>query len=222
LSNEISSLIGSSALAGAQFIGTYFLPVEDFYILITGEDFNGLKSNIYAAGAFLLLEVLPGGKVLKPVANLLGDATKFFFKYGDDFLDLVKISGVVKFTDNSIQKLARVGTKNATKTKVLLGKLNYLNTLSYIDRAGKDYKYFDIDYWDDVSALVNNNKQEIFKINKQFIDDALSQRNTIYLSHNPFDPLIRDGYFEMELDYIENVLRGKIKSVEPDLWIVEF
>lgn len=104
----------------------------------------------------------------------------------------------------------------------MLGKLKFINTLSYIERAGSEYKYFDIDSWSEVASLVNNSEAEIFKINKQFIDDALSKGNSIYLSHDPFDPLVRTGYYEMELDYIQNVLKGTPKPAGSNLWVVEF
>ena len=45
--------------------GTYALPAEDIYILVTGEDFDGVESSRIAAGGFLILEVVQVGKVAK-------------------------------------------------------------------------------------------------------------------------------------------------------------
>lgn len=215
LSNEISSLIGSSVLAGAQFIGTYFLPVEGFYILITGEDFKGLESNRFAAGTFLILEVLPGGKVLKPVANLLGTATKFFFKYGDDFLDLVKVNNVIKFTDNTIKQLAKAATKNANSNKVILGKYIENSLLSYEQVArAKGYCFYELDNWNEFKSLINNS-EEMWKVNKEFIDNQIDANKKFYFSHNPNTAT---DTFKKEVDYLKSRLGITDFILVGDLW----
>ena len=199
-------------------------PIDGMVTLISGEDINGIEQNRYAAGAFLLLAVIPGSKILKPVANTLGDATKYFFKYGDELLGLIKTSGVVKFTDDAVLKLVKKATKNPTKTKVLLGKLDYEGTLSYVQRAGNEYKYFKFDGtgWTDLFGLIESNVDEMWKVNKKFIDDAYSKGDEIFLSHNPYDAKIRTGFYKMEIDYIEHILNGKIEKISNDLWKVTF
>ncbi len=224
LSAELTHLIGGAAIEAAQFLGSYILPVEDFYILMTGEDFTGFKSNQYAAGAFLLLEVIPGTKFLKPVSNVLGNATKYFFKYGDNLLELIKVNGVLKFTDIAIQKLVKTATKNADKTVVMLGKEVFNGTIPYFERAGSTYKYFKFDEnnWSNLFGLVNSNVDEMWKINKRFIDDAYAKGDQFFLSHDPFNQEIRQGPYKMELDYIEFTLKGKIERVSSDLWKIIF
>ena len=85
-----------------------------------------------------MLEVVPGSKCLKPVLDTLGDAAEFLFKYGEEFLRLAKINGVVKFTDDAVQQLAARATRNASSNMVMLGKEYYSGTLSYFERAGND------------------------------------------------------------------------------------
>jgi len=65
LSSDLS-FIGTEVtrLAGTT-VGRYILPVEDFYILVTGKDFDGDESSRIAAGGFIILEVVQVGKVFK-------------------------------------------------------------------------------------------------------------------------------------------------------------
>jgi hypothetical protein len=49
----------------AKGIARYIIPVENVYILISGEDFDGEESSRLVAGGFLVLEYLQAGKVLK-------------------------------------------------------------------------------------------------------------------------------------------------------------
>ncbi len=200
----------------------YLTPTEEAYILLEGKDFDGLEQSQITNSVFLPLAVMPGTKVLKPVAKVTKTATRYFASIGGELLELVAEKGIAKFTRNSIKVLTGLATKNRKARKIMLGKYNVPGTLSYIKRAGTEYKYFDMEDWLNISYLVNNNADEIFRVNKQFIDDALSKGNTIYLSHDPFSPLIRDGYYKMELDYIENVLKGRIKKIDIDLWFIEF
>ena len=219
LSGELTNLIGTSALEAAQFVGTYLLPVEDFYILMTGEDFDGLASNQYAAGAFLLLEVIPGTKLLKPVANVLGDATKYFFKYGDNLLDLVKVNGVVKFTDDAVLKLAEKATNNKTSNKVLLGKFfGEDNPLSYRNIAEDGgCCYYNLEKWNELYKLVNYRREEMLKINYKFLDDRLAKGDEIYFS---FDPWKADGFLEDEALYLIDLNAKDFEQISNDLWKV--
>lgn len=49
----------------AQPFARYFTPIEDFIILIEGKDFNGITQSRATAGLFILVDLVPGGKVLK-------------------------------------------------------------------------------------------------------------------------------------------------------------
>lgn len=221
LSAELTRLLGGAVTEAAQFMGSYILPVEDFYILMTGNDFSGFKSNQYATGGFLLLGAIPGTKFLKPVANVMGDATKYFFKYGDNLLGLVKVNGVVKFADSTVQKLAKAATKNADKTKVMLGKYDGGGTSGYVSRAGTDYTYFDIgeDAWSNLESLVNKNSDEMWKINKQFIDNQKSLNREFYFSH---DPKFATGTYLREINYLTNDLKGNVVPINSNTWKIQW
>ena len=153
------------------------------------------------------------------MANVLGDATKYFFKYGDNLLDLVKVNGVVKFTDDAVLKLAEKATKNAddaTITKVMLGKWDNGLPSSYVARAGDEYAYFQLDEWDELLDLVDGSDDEIWKINKHFLDEQDNLGKSFYFSHNPNDAT---GFFKDEIDYLKNSLNVKsFTQVGDNLW----
>ena len=106
----------------------------------------------------------------------------------------------------------------------MLGKESYSGTISYFDRASSEYKYFrfpDND-WGNLFGLVSSNEDEMWKVNKKFIDNARAAKNEFFLSHDPFYLDIRRGFYKRELDYIENTLKGEITPVGEDLWKINF
>ena len=60
IGKEVSRIAGTT-------IGRYVLPIEDFYILIEGKDFDGEEASRVAAGGFILLEAVQVDKVYKLV-----------------------------------------------------------------------------------------------------------------------------------------------------------
>lgn len=72
------------------------------------------------------------------------------------------------------------------------------------------------DAWNQISELTNHNQQELWRINKAFLDEQLSQRKEFYFSHDPFSPK-REQYFSLEIEYlIEKGVKDFIK--DGDLW----
>lgn len=57
--------LGAQELALA--LGTYVIPVEDVKILIDGKDFDGQPSSRWLAAGLLVVEIVPGGKLLRAV-----------------------------------------------------------------------------------------------------------------------------------------------------------
>jgi len=55
---------------GVKIVGRYATPLEDAIILIDGKDFDGELSNQTVAGAMILVSIVPGGKLLKPIAKI--------------------------------------------------------------------------------------------------------------------------------------------------------
>jgi len=54
----------------------YATPVEDIIILVDGKDLDGASDSRMLAGAFLIVEVVPGGKILKPLKGAAKVATR--------------------------------------------------------------------------------------------------------------------------------------------------
>ena len=102
-------------------------------------------------------------------------------------MGLIKTSGVVKFTDDAVIKLAEKATKNKTSKKVLLGKFfGKDNPLSYHNIAEDGgYCYYNLDEWNEIHKLVNYSDEEMLKINYKFIDDRLAKGDEIYFSFDP-------------------------------------
>lgn len=65
LSCELTHLLGEMVTNTGKFLGTFVVPAEDLYILISGEDFDGEEASRIAAGGFLVLEAVQVGKVMK-------------------------------------------------------------------------------------------------------------------------------------------------------------
>ncbi|WP_299246097.1 hypothetical protein [uncultured Aquimarina sp.] len=88
---------------GAKLTGRYLLPLEDALILVDGRNFDGEINNRYLAGGFLAIGLIPGGKLLKPVKNIIKGSVESWtlvLKVGDDTVELiykVGADGVVSF-----------------------------------------------------------------------------------------------------------------------------
>ncbi|MDB2606650.1 T9SS type A sorting domain-containing protein [Zobellia sp.] len=97
----------------AQFVGRYIIPVEDIIILIDGKDFNGVESNRLQAGGFLILEVIPGSKLLRPVKKVVTNAKEwiFIYKSGNKIYTKVvrEISDTTKRTFDEFSSLFNAG-----------------------------------------------------------------------------------------------------------------
>ncbi len=199
LTDELTYLIGTAAKDAALTVLKYLTPAEEAYILLEGKYFDGLEQSQITSGVFLILAVIPGTKVLKPVAKITNKASRYFVSIGGELLELVAEKGIAKFTRNSVKVLAKKATRNASKTEVMLGKESFSGTFPYFDRAGTEYKHFRFDGngWSNLFELVNSNTEEMWKINKKFIDDAKTKGNQFFLSHDPNNPLIRQGFYKM-------------------------
>jgi hypothetical protein len=197
-------------------------PINDFVTLITGTDVNNVQQNQYLAGAFLLFEVVPGVEVLKPVKNFLGNATKYIFKYGDDVIELVKVNGVVKFTEDAVEKLAKTATKCRTSSEVLLGKYIPGSLDSYeVIANNRGWCHFNLgEDWNKLKALTNGD--EMWRLNKQFLDNCKAQNKTIYFYHDPTITANRTGGYLDEILYVESPEFGGTIVPEGSLWKVVF
>ena len=176
-------------------------------------------------------------QVGKKVMTSIDDIYKFLKKEFEDLIEAIKDGEFVKWIkekvtrllDESIGKLslveirtiAKQATKNPNAKKVMLGKYVKNSSRSYNIRAGNNHTYFELDdiAWEELFNKVNGNKDEIFKINKKFIDNELKIKKDIFFSHNPFDKEFLYGYYKMEIDYLTITLKYKIVQVEENLWV---
>lgn len=88
---------------------------------------------------------------------------------------------------------------------------------SYITKAGNDYTYFDFgDKWDEAYNFVNKNDDEIWKINKKFIDDQIANGKEFWFSHDPFSP--KNGqFYAREVNYLIDLNVKEFIKIG-DLW----
>ena len=100
----------------------------------------------------------------------------------------VRTNGIPKFTGEGIEQLAKTAVKYKDAipepNKVMLGK-NWKDGVSYVTEANnRNCLYFELDNWDELEELVNFDNKEMFKINKQFLDDMLNKGKGIYFYIN--------------------------------------
>lgn len=267
---EVTKLAGKT-------VGRYILPIEDFYILLEGRDFDGVQANRAVAGGFILIEFIPGGKVLKPVTKGLKAGIKATVKgsrkiyktvkgskvvigeFADDVLKPAKwIDGEVdeiveiledvnyttsdgqqvkgalqlvkkgdnlgfrlaKFTTKEVNELVQAATKNPESKKIILGKYVKNSPLSYDKVAGKEYTYFNLDNWEDVSKMFAGSYDEMWKINKQFIDNQIKVGKDIFFSHDPQKEIdeVDYSFFLREIEYLMDLGCKNFEKVGDNLW----
>ena len=155
-----------------------------------------------------LLEAIKGGEFSRYLKN------KFSKLLGES---------VVKLEQYEVRILVRKATQNGSAKKVMLGKYVEGSPLSYNARAGKDHTFFEMkdELWDDVSKKVNDDKEEIWKINKEFIDQQTKINKEIFLSHDPYNPKFYNGFYKKEIDYLTKDLKFSIEKVEENLWLMK-
>ena len=243
----------------------YATPIEYIIIFIDGKDLDGASASRMLAGAFLIVEVVPGGKILKPlkgaakvatrgtrkIAITIGKTGKRFigevtdgvykpFKWikpdkVDEVLEVTDevtylaedgvqrvgklevvrsgseygvrvLSNALKFTAKQIDDYVKLATKNVNAKKVMLGKYDEPGTLSYIERAGNDHTYFQLSVsaWNEAKSLVNNSLDEMWRINRQFIDEQKALGKEFFLSHEPWKER-STSFLSREAEYLEAI-----------------
>lgn len=123
-----------------------------------------------------------------------------------------------KFTAKQIDDYVAFATKQNDKTKVMLGMWDGGGSSSYITKAGNEYTYFDFgDKWDEAYNLVNKSDDEIWRINKKFIDNQKAAGKEFWFSHDPFSPR-NEQFFAKEVNYLIEGLDVKDFEKIGDLW----
>jgi hypothetical protein len=105
--------------------------------------------------------------------------------------EIAKYDGktISAFTSEQIKDIVKSATKNADCNKVMLGRYNEnINMVSYNRVAGKEYTFYELDNWGELLDLVDGNDTEMWRLNKQFIEEQFSKGKIFYFSHNPITP----------------------------------
>ncbi len=119
-------------------------------------------------------------------------------RFGDDVGNVVG-----KFTTKQIDDYVLFATKQSDQSKVMLGLYDNGGTSSYITKAGNNHTYFDMGTakWAEAENIVAGNLDEMWKINKKFIDDQKALGKEFWFSHDPFSP-IEGQFYAREINYL--------------------
>ncbi len=125
-----------------------------------------------------------------------------------------------RFTSKQIDDFVLLATKQNDKLKVMIGKFDNGASTSYVSRAGTTHTYFDMgNKWDEALQLVNGDLDEMWKINKKFIDEQKALGKEFILSHNPLNA---DGFYKREIDYLTKDLKGHIIQLNNNTWKIQW
>lgn len=178
-----------------------------------------------------------GKNLARNVADSSSSLLKWLRKEFEELVEAIKSGDFIAWLKNkfskligeSVTKLARyeinILVRNATKNlhakKVMLGKYVEDSLESYNKRAGNEFTFFELEdkLWKETFEKVNFDFDEMWKINKQFIDEQFKRGKEIYLSH---EPTYDKSFFAREIDYLEKDLKGKITKISETLWKVEW
>jgi len=101
------------------------------------------------------------------------------------------------------------------KIYYVLGKYDNNAPTGYT-KVAKDMgaQYFELNNYDELAEIYS--RDEIWKINKKFLDIQMSSGQEIYLSHNPFEYIKKNDFYSNELRYLAE---NEYKFIrEGDLW----
>ena len=133
--------------------------------------------------------------------------------------EIVRYTGatITSFTAKQIEDYVELATKNGSTDKVMLGMWDGGGASSYITKAADNHTYFDFgDKWDEAYKLVNESDDEIWRINKEFIDQQSAANKEFWFSHDPFSPR-NEQFFAREINYLIDLGVSDFVK-ENDLW----
>lgn len=128
LADDLRRLFILGAKDLSKMLGTYVIPVEDFKIVFTGKDFNGQPTSRWLGAGMLLMEVIPGGKLLKPLvktSKLVTTPLKIAIKEGGGYVvkslgKVVNVEITTSVFNDAIQYLSEAGVELARVTNNVL------------------------------------------------------------------------------------------------------
>lgn len=98
---------------GVAATARYATPLEDAIILIDGKDFDGVEQNKAATAGFMIVGLVPGGKItkaFKPITKGVGNTWKLIIKNGDKVITRT----VKELTEETLQHFEKfaLGTRH--------------------------------------------------------------------------------------------------------------
>ncbi len=146
--------------------GRYFLPAEDLLILITGEDFDGVEQSRAVAGAFFIIDWIPGAKALKLVkgvkyADEVVQVGEVIIKKADEFFDAVATTQ----RDIVNNVLDQVDWYELDLFNNSIRKANFGEMVTDVDMYTRGYEpiHGRTTYLDDPSVVDNYKVDHVFK-----------------------------------------------------------
>lgn len=129
------------------------------------------------------------------------------------------VTSLKKFSLQQIDDYVLFATQNKNANKVMLGKYDAGGSTSYIQRAGNNHTYFDMGptKWAEAEALVGANSVEMWKINKQFIDEQKVLGKEFYFSHEPWNAQTHE-YLSKEAEYLIDLGATDFQKINVDTW----
>lgn len=162
------------------------------------------------------------GKLAKVVdiVDDVGDAGRVIkvFTSLDDIIEDIARTG--RMTDEHIKAILEFATHNGDSSTIVLGKYGdggpdaYLNIARNWEPPGT---YFDLgeEGWRKILNSVAGDSDEMWRINKAFLEQQINAGKEIVLSHNPWNELVKDpkSYFSDELRFLDE---AGYKFIEKD------
>ncbi len=209
-----------------KLLGSVEKKLSEYFKLLEGKDNRSryehgkvtvIVTTIFIPGAGQLAKISKVKKILRELKNLTkGQLDELFERIRKGLA-----KGVGKFTTKQIDDFVLLATKQGGQTKVMLGK--YLNggPNSYIQRAGKDHTFFDLGTtkWKEAEALVNKNADEMWKINKKFIDEQKALNKEFYFSQEPWKAQSHE-YLSKEAEYLIDLGAKDFQKINANTWKV--
>ena len=132
------------------------------------------------------------------------------------------VINIYRFTFKQIDDYVGLATKQGNQSKVMLGMYDGGGANSYLEKAGSNHTYFDMGTakWDEAKNLVSGGSNdwvdEMWEINKKFIDNQHSGGKEFWFSHDPYSPL-NDQFYAREVNYLIDLGVQNFEQVG-DLW----
>jgi peptidoglycan hydrolase-like protein with peptidoglycan-binding domain len=137
--------------------------------------------------------------------------------FADEIIDGIKQSG--KLYSKQINEYLDLALNYPSSNKVILGVSGTYDKIGY--KLKYTYFQMDDDIWNELVKRTNSNYDEIWKVNKKFIDNQITAGKEILLSNDPFIKyLFPDGskrFYQREIDYLKN-LGYKFTATNDGLW----